>query len=129
MPDPIITPHDEENPMSSHAKASRAYAATQGLRSLRDQEADLFLRANAALRQSREAGPLPLVRALSDTGRLWSAVIDLVRDPENALPAPLKASIVSVGLAVQREVDRPAPDIDFLIAVNADLAAGLASPA
>ena len=115
--------------MSSHAKASRAYAATQGLRSLRDQEADLFLRANAALRQSREAGPLPLVRALSDTGRLWSAVIDLVRDPENALPAPLKASIVSVGLAGQREVDRPAPDIDFLIAVNADLAAGLASPA
>ena len=100
--------------MSFHAKASRAYAATQGFRSLRDQESELFLRANAALRQSREAGSLPLVRALSDTSRLWSAV---------------KASIVSVGLAVQREVDRPTPDIDFLIAVNADLAAGLAGPA
>ena len=87
----------------------------------------MFLRANAALRQSRDAGPIPLVRALSDTGRLWSAVIDLVRDPENALPAPLKASIVSVGLAVQREVERAAPDIDFLITVNADLAAGLSA--
>ncbi len=113
--------------MSFHQQASRAYSATQGLRSNRDQEADLFLRANAALRQSRDAGPIPLVRALSDTGRLWSAVIDLVRDPENALPAPLKASIVSVGLAVQREVERAAPDIDFLITVNADLAAGLSA--
>ena len=111
--------------MSSQITASRAYAASQGRRSLRDQEADLFLRANAALRQSRDLGPVPLIRALSDTNRLWRAVIDLVRDPDNALPTPLKASIVSVGLAVQREVERASPDIDFLIAVNSDLAAGL----
>jgi flagellar biosynthesis activator protein FlaF len=115
--------------MSSHAAATRAYAAAQGLRSVREQEAELFLRANAALRASRGSGSLPLVRALIDTSRLWSAVIDLVRDPENALPAPLRASIVSVGLAVQREVERPAPDIDFLLAVNADLAEGLAARA
>ena len=113
--------------MSSHATAARAYAAAQGRRSAREQEADLFLRANAALRASRDGAALPLVRALSDTSRLWGAVIDLVRDPENALPAPLRASIVSVGLAVQREVERPAPDIDFLLAVNADLAEGLSA--
>jgi flagellar biosynthesis activator protein FlaF len=111
--------------MSSHASVARAYAAAQGLRSVREQEADLFLRTNAALRASRGAGSLPLVRALADTSRLWGAVIDLVRDPENALPIPLRASIVSVGLAVQREVERPTPDIDFLLAVNADLAEGL----
>ncbi len=115
--------------MSSQKTAARAYAASSGLRSLREQEADLFRRANAALRQSRDRGAVPLVRALADTGRLWGAVVDLLRDPANALPEELKASIVSVGLAVQREVQLPAPDIDFLIAVNEDLAAGLAARA
>ncbi len=115
--------------MSSHITAARAYAASAGLRSLREQEADLFRRANAALRQGRERGAVQLVRALSDTGRLWATVVDLLRDPANALPAELKAAIVSVGLAVQREVQNPTPDVDFLIAVNEDLAAGLAARA
>jgi flagellar biosynthesis regulator FlaF len=48
-----------------------------------------------------------------------------MQDPANALPAPLRASIVSVGLAVQREMDKAPPDFDFLIAVNEDFAAGL----
>lgn len=113
--------------MSTSIKMARAYAASQNLRGLREQEADLFLRANAALRQSRDAGPMPMVRALADTGRLWRAVIDLVRDPDNALPDGLKASLVSVGRAVEREVERPVPDIDFLLAVNEDLAAGLSA--
>jgi flagellar biosynthesis regulator FlaF len=47
-------------------------------------------------------------------------------DPPNALPTELRASIVSVGLAVQREMDRDAPDFDFLISVNENVAAGLA---
>ena len=111
--------------MSATNQMTRAYAAAQNLRGLREQEADLFLRANAALRQSRDGGPLAQVRALSDTSRLWRAVIDIVRDPENGLPAPLKASIVSVGHAVQREIERDSPDFDFLLAVNSDLAAGL----
>lgn len=113
--------------MSQTNRAARAYAVSNGLRNIREQEADLFLRANAALRQSRKAGQLAMVRALADTGRLWGAVIDIIRDPENALPMPLKASIVSVGRAVQREVALPQPDIDFLIGVNADIAAGLAA--
>jgi hypothetical protein len=33
--------------------------------------------------------------------------------------------MVSVGLAVQREMDRAAPDFDFLISVNENIAAGL----
>ena len=115
--------------MSATQQMTRAYAAAQNLRGLREQEADLFLRANAALRQSREGGPLARVRALSDTSRLWRAVIDIVRDPANALPDPLKASLVSVGHAVQREVEREDPDVDFLLAVNADLAAGLGARA
>lgn len=112
--------------MSMHAAATRAYAAAQNLRSQREQEADLFRRANAALRQAGEPGSITSVRALADTSRLWTAVIDLVRDPQNALPEPLKASIVAVGRAVQRELESPAPDLDFLMSVNDDLAVGLA---
>ena len=115
--------------MSSQKNAARAYAASAGLRSSREQEADLFLRVNSALRQSRAGEPIALVRALSDTDRLWTTVIDILRDPDNKLPEQLKASIVSVGLAVQREIQHPAPDIDFLIAVNENVAAGLAGRA
>ena len=65
------------------------------------------------------------MRALADNRRLWMTVHDLMRDPDNSLPAQLRASIVSVGLAVQREMDRDSPDFDFLIAINENFAAGL----
>ena len=53
-------------------------------------------------------------------------VIDLMQDPQNGLPPDLRASIVSVGMAVQREMQSDTPDFEFLIAVNEDIAAGLA---
>ena len=58
---------------------------------------------------ARSAGPIPRVRALADNRRLWMTVLDLMRDPANALPEPLRASIISVGLAVQREMDAKRP--------------------
>ncbi len=107
------------------AMARRAYAASSAHRSPREQEAEVFRRAVAALRNGRGGNPVVQVRALADNARLWTTVIDLMRDPENALPAELRASIVSVGMAVQREMQRDAPDFDFLIGVNEDIAAGL----
>jgi flagellar protein FlaF len=94
-------------------------------RSQREQEADVFRRAIGALKASRDAGPVQKVRALADNRRLWMTVGDLMRDPGNALPATLRAAILSVGLAVEREMDRESPDFDFLIDVNEQLAAGL----
>ena len=64
-------------------------------------------------------------RAIADNRRLWLTVNDLMRDPLNALPQDLRASIVSVGLAAQREMDRDSPDFDFLISINENIAAGL----
>jgi len=110
-------------------QAMKAYAASSAHRSPRDQEAEVFRRATAALRSARNANPVQQVRALADNGRLWTTVIDLMRDPENALPPALRASIVSVGMAVQREMLRDAPDFDFLIEINEDIAAGLSGPA
>ena len=66
-----------------------------------------------------------MVQAIADNRRLWTTLADLMRDPRNALPEDLRASIVSVGIAVQREMEREVPDFDFLIAINENIAAGL----
>ena len=112
--------------MSDMNQATRAYAAAATHRTEREQEADAFHHAIGALKSARESGPLERVRAIADNRRLWTTVADLMSDPSNALPVELRASIVSVGLAVQREMDRDAPDFDFLISVNENVAAGLA---
>ena len=105
--------------------AIRAYQASSGHRDLRAQEADIFHQAIGGLRAARDAGPIQRVRALADNRRLWMVVVDLVRDPGNRLPEGLRAAIVSVGLAVHREMDADQPDFTFLISINENIAAGL----
>ena len=112
--------------MPSMNRATVAYAAAATHRSLREQEADVFRRANGALKSARAADPLRRVRAIADNRRLWMTVSNLMHDPANTLPIELRADIVSLGLAVQREMDRDSPDFDFLITVNENIAAGLA---
>ncbi len=112
--------------MPSVNQATRAYQAAATHRTQREQEADVFRRATGALKTARDADPLQRVRAIADNRRLWTTVADLMRDPQNELPVELRAGIVSVGLAVQREMDRDSPDFDFLITVNDNMAAGLA---
>jgi len=115
--------------MQPSTQAARAYEAASVYRSPREQEADIFRRATGALKAARDAGPIQRVRALADNRRLWMTVADLMRDPSNALPIGLRASIVSVGLAVEREMDRETPDFDFLIEINEHIAAGLSGQA
>jgi flagellar protein FlaF len=113
--------------MQGYSEAARAYAAASSRRSVREQEADVFRRINAALRRGREAGGMVRVRALADVFRLWNATLDLVGDPDNALPLDLRAAIISVGMAVRREVQSDDPDFDFLLTVNENVAAGLSA--
>jgi flagellar biosynthesis regulator FlaF len=115
--------------MQMTSTAHRGYEMSSGLRTLREQEADVFRRVNGALRASEGAGPVQRVRALADNRRLWQAVSDLLRDPANGLPRELRAGLVSIGIAVQREMDRDAPDLNFLVGVNEDIAAGLGAAA
>ena len=112
--------------MSVLRSAARAYAVAATHRTLREQEADVFRRASAALRRAREGGETAGARAVADNDRLWTLVIDLVRDPSNSLPAPLRAAIASVGLVVQRELRGRDPDLEFIAAMNDDIARGLA---
>jgi flagellar biosynthesis regulator FlaF len=108
-------------------QAANAYAASSSRRNLRQQEAEVFHRVNAMLRRGREKGGLTKVRALNDNQRLWSALADLLRDPDNGLPLALRASIVSIGLAVKREIESANPDMDFLITINRNIADGLSA--
>ena len=107
------------------SQAARAYRAASAHRSPREQEADVFRRVNGALRMAQNGTEMEQFKALSDNTRLWMMVGDLLRDPANALPDALKASVISVGHALQREMQQPAPDFAFLIAVNEDITAGL----
>ena len=111
--------------MQTLSQATRAYQAAATHRSQREQEADVFRRASGALKAARDAEPLIRVQAIADNRRLWTTVTDLMRDPLNALPQDLRASIVSVGITVQREMEQEAPDFDFLIGINENFAAGL----
>jgi flagellar biosynthesis regulator FlaF len=111
--------------MNSFSRGARAYQAAADVRNLRQQEADVFRRATGALRSCRNGRPLDQVRALADNRRLWLTVTTLMRDPTNALPAELRAGIISLGLAVDREMDKPSPSIDFLIGINESIVDGL----
>jgi flagellar protein FlaF len=117
---PVLTPH----------RATKAYSTAATYRSKRDQEADVFRRVAAVLVGARAsgAGSIQQVRALSDNRRLWMTVSDLMRDPSNTLPQDLRASILLVGITVQRDMDAPSPDFDFLAGINEDIAAGLSVP-
>jgi flagellar biosynthesis regulator FlaF len=115
--------------MTTSQSAARAYAAGARHRPMRDQEAEVFRYAAVGLQRAADAGALPRTRALADNARLWTAVMDLLRDPDNRLPESLRAGIISLGLAVEREMAQPEPDFAFLIGINHNVAAGLTGTA
>jgi flagellar biosynthesis regulator FlaF len=62
---------------------------------------------------------------VADNHLLWGTLVILLSDPQNALPAPLRGSLISVGKVVQRELDAPEPDLAFVIGINEQITAGL----
>jgi flagellar biosynthesis regulator FlaF len=113
--------------MLNTTQAFQAYRATANRRSQRDREAEVFLQVTAGLRAARDGTEIRQVRALADNRRLWTTVNDLMTDPTNALAPQLRASILSIALTVHQVMDQDKPDFDFLITINDNIAAGLAS--
>ena len=105
--------------------AARAYQARSADRNLREQEADVFRRATAALRKAQKGDALDRVRALADNHLLWTTLVIALRDSQNTLPPQLRGSIISVGMTVQREMATEKPDYSFLIGINEQITAGL----
>ena len=113
--------------MGETTLAARAYAASYQHRSVREQEGDVFRQANASVLLAQDGGKISRARALADNDRLWSAVIDLVKDQNNRLPQRLKISIVSVGLTVLRDLRSDKPDFRFIMSMNESMAAALST--
>lgn len=108
------------------ADIARAYGATRAVLDPRELEADVFRRVTGGLRAATgQEGPA-LMRAVADNRRLWLAVESALADPSNQLPPTVRAALISLGRAVQREMDGTEPDLGFLIEVNDQVAAGLA---
>lgn len=74
----------------------------------RARERQLFERSISLLSVARESGQesLQTVEAVHFTHRLWSALLqDLSRD-DNQLPSELRASLISIGIWILKEVER-----------------------
>ena len=82
--------------------AVQAYRKSASHRSLKEQEADVFLRVNAMLRGAVEADGLTRARALADNERLWITLMDVLRDPSNQLPAGGVPAKIRAGLGILR---------------------------
>ncbi|WP_135466430.1 flagellar biosynthesis regulator FlaF [Crenalkalicoccus roseus] len=111
--------------MMPELQAAQGAAAYRRRLTPKQMEAEVFARATRAIRAAEGGGPLDRARAIADNRRLWDAVHDLVVDPTNALPAPLRAQIASVARAVVRECDAKEPDLGFVAEINESFAAGL----
>jgi flagellar biosynthesis activator protein FlaF len=83
------------------------------------------------LRTAQEKGPesRELIDALFYVRRLWMIFIDDLNDPNNELPAQLRAGIVSIGIWMLREIDRvragQTTDLTPMIGINELIRDGL----
>ena len=97
----------------------------------RELEYRLFAQVTRALMTASEADALDFaarIDALDWNRRLWSVLAREVSEPDNALPGPLKAQIISLSLWVSRHssaVMRREEDFEALIDVNKMMMQGL----
>ena len=65
------------------------------------------------------------VRAIAEARRLWLHTATLCADPDNHLPQVLRAQIISVALAILREIDGESPNVAWLAEITRTIAEGL----
>ena len=112
----------------------RAYEqAAQRAESPRDLEYRLFGQVTRALMEASQLDHTQIgarMEALDWNRRMWTTLASVCQQPENALPAPLRAQIISLALWVGRHtsaVMRREEDFEPLIDVNRIMMQGLAS--
>jgi flagellar protein FlaF len=98
---------------------------------LRARERAAMDRVIGMLHAAREKGPQSreLVDALFYLRRLWVIFIDDLNDPNNELPAQLRAGIISIGVWMMKEIDRvrdgATNDLTPMIEINVLIRNGL----
>jgi flagellar protein FlaF len=76
--------------------------------SMRAHEARALDRVIAMLREAESSGPHSRqgIHALYQLRTLWSVFLEDLNGSENALPAPLRARLISIGIWVIKEIER-----------------------
>ena len=98
---------------------------------MRARERDAMDRVIAMLRAAQEKGPQSRERvdALYYLRRLWMIFINDLQDPNNELPDQLKAGIISIGMWMNKEIDRvrggQTNDLTPMIEINQVIRDGL----
>ncbi len=110
----------------------RAYhQATVRTENPRDMEYRLFAQVTLALMEAAKADPHDIaarIDALDWNRRVWSVLGEDCAQPGNALPAPLRASIISLSIWVGRQtskVIRRQDSVETLIEINRMIMQGL----
>jgi flagellar protein FlaF len=117
--------------------AQTAYAAPDApTRTGRGLEYDVFARITHRLKAAAEIGGRKgrgaLIKALYENRRLWTVLASDVADPDNQLPAPLRARIFYLHEFTQthsRKVLADEATADVLIEINTAMMRGLRSDA
>ncbi len=98
---------------------------------MRTHERQAIDRVIALLRTARARGPgtREVVEALYYLRRLWAIFLDDLRNPENELPEQLRAGIISIGIWMNKEIDRvrsgQTNDLTPMIEINEIIRDGL----
>jgi flagellar biosynthesis activator protein FlaF len=99
--------------------------------SMRARERQAMERVIGMLREAQRKGPLSRERvdALFYLRRLWMIFLDDLKDPNNELPAQLRAGIISIGIWMMKEIDRVrgglTDDLGPMIEINEIIRDGL----
>lgn len=109
--------------------------AAQRAENPREAEYRLFGQVTRALMEAAKADPNDIatrIDALDWNRRLWSTLATDCADPDNALPRPLRAQIISISLWVGRHtsaVMRREEEIEPLVEINRMVMQGLSGGA
>lgn len=102
-----------------------------GLQDARERESALFNRCIKLLQTAQKAGPeTPAVLdAILFTRKLWIILIEDLGQTENILPKEIKASLISIGFFILKEIDRlekgEAINFDTVIELSQSIRDGL----
>jgi flagellar protein FlaF len=98
---------------------------------MRAQERNAMDRVIAMLRGARDRGSnsREAIEAIFYLRQLWTIFLDDLRNPENELPEQLRAGIVSIGIWMNKEIDRfrtgQTNDLTPIIEINEIIRDGL----
>lgn len=87
--------------MYPSSQARSGYAAAP-VRTARDAEYAVFAAVTRALNAADEADYAATARAVTDNQRLWGALAEDLMSAENALPAQLRANLISLAEFVRK---------------------------